>query len=69
MNRIEEIKRKIDWSSYHGDISANEVEADVEYLLAKLEMAEKALARIEDHWEANITVKTYARDALKDIRS
>lgn len=33
-----------------------------------LNLAIKALERIEDYWEANITVKTYARDALDQIR-
>jgi len=48
MSRIDEIKRKLEWSSYHGDISPSEVVDDVEYLLSRLEIAENELIKIRE---------------------
>lgn len=40
----------------------------IEEQASSLNLAIKALKRIEDFWEVNTTVKTYARDALSEIR-
>lgn len=79
MNRLEQIKKRIDTEFYvhteGGDGRGTEVEYreghnDIQYLLSKLEIAEKMYKEIEKdaHTAIEYGIRNKAREAIRQIR-